>query len=184
MAIGVSIDLHTGLFLFSLRLGNQECSHMSYIPAPYDSCGMYNISPFTSDRKWESEAFANSVPPFAHRNYSSLQITSPPHSYWAASPGAKQAWGEPKKITSLWSKSVEKEKTLTWSRIGFGSEKASGKQVSSGPHKEKIPEVQVRWGLLGSSWELSHTTRDPKDSVACPTSRADLLGLMWPRHNE
>lgn len=79
MAIGVSIDLHTGLFLLSLRLGNQECSHMSYIPAPYDSCGMYNISPFASDRKWESEAFANSVSPFAHRNYPSLQITSPPH---------------------------------------------------------------------------------------------------------
>lgn len=78
MAIGVSFDLRTGLFKFSLRLGNQECSLMPYVHSSYDSCGVYNISLFASDRKWENEAFANSIPAFAHRNYPSLQVTLPP----------------------------------------------------------------------------------------------------------
>lgn len=72
------------------------------------------------------------------------------------------------------------QRTLTWTQIGFSSEKASEKQVSSGPHWGEVPRGQARSGLLAVSsvWHGNKSLhRGPVDSGACPESTADLVGL-------
>lgn len=74
--------------------------------------------------------------------------------------------------------SVEERRTLTWTQIGFGSEKVSEKQVSSGPQKEKVSKVQVRSRLLSAPSEPSYTV------TSCPLGPAphpEHLGLEKPR---
>lgn len=72
------------------------------------------------------------------------------------------------------------QRTLTRTQIGFSSEKAFEKQVSSGPHWGEVPQGQVRSGLLAVSSVRRGTKslhRGPLDSGACPESTADLVGL-------
>ena len=73
----------------------------------------------------------------------------------------EQDWGKFEKITATWNRSVEKGRTLAWTRIGFGSVKGPMKQGSSGPHQGEVPKVRVRSGLLGAFSELSHRTLGP-----------------------
>lgn len=156
----------------------------------YESCVLYNISS-SSNRKWGREA--NSIPAFATTTVPAFKShPCPPPSYWAVGPATEQDWGKLEKITATWYRSVEKGRTLAWTRIGFGSllpheagklwtspgrsSKGSGevrtsrcfyRTKSQMPHRLGVlPHIQSR--LLGTGEVWSCSTSDIGGSHVSP----------------
>lgn len=143
-------------FIFSLKLGNKEYSIMSYIHMPHESCGLHDISPLSSNRKWGREVFSNSIPAFAHHNCPAFRIHTLPSPFSQILSSWPRDWeglGWTQEATSHMEEEYrEKEESdldLDWLQFRKCPQEAGKLWTPQGG----VPKLQVQTGLLGASSE-------------------------------